>query len=97
MKTRLLKHILRDIVKETSNKSLVEERIHSIESDAQETERFCHEKFGMPILTEEEKKIQRKKTYDSLLKETKGKSPIDSKVLYKEVQDLITLLESDVL
>ena len=47
----------------------------------------------MPILTEEEKRIQRKNTYDKIFEEVKNNPPIDPKKLLKKVNELVKLLD----
>ncbi len=74
----------------------VNEQIKSLRKSSLETEKFCHEKLGMPILTEEEKKIQRKKLYEEIVKQSEGQPPIDHKKLYEEVKNIIKMLEYDI-
>jgi ERCC4-type nuclease len=78
------------------NKEWVDKQIKLLEESSRETERFCHEKLGMPLLTEKEKKTQRKKLLEKILKESEGKPPIDSKSLLKEVKSVVQLLEENV-
>ena len=73
----------------------INERIELLKESSLEMERFCHEKLGMPILTEEEKKIQRKRIYEEIIKECENKPRMTDKELFNEVMDIIKLLEED--
>ena len=79
------------------SKLTVDERIRILKRNSINNEKFCHEKLGMPILTEGEKKIQRKKLYEEIMKKYKGKKlpPFDAKKSYDRVKKMIKLLEND--
>lgn len=77
-----------------TNMSIKEMRANS-EKYNLEMDEFCLRECGIPIPTDEERKIIRKKLLKEITEEYKDKRPIDSKKLLKEVKEIIKLLEND--
>jgi len=75
----------------------VSEKILLAEKLTTDMENFCFHKYGISILSEDEKIKERKRLREEIIRESKNKPPINSKKLLKETKQLVTLLEKDIL
>lgn len=91
-----MKKLTKDIVVELKERSsnLEKEKLISLTKKInEEFETFCRDELKIPVLTEEEKKIQRKQLLSRIIKESKNEPPIDPKELLEEVKNVIQELE----
>jgi TRAP-type C4-dicarboxylate transport system substrate-binding protein len=83
MKKSQLKKLIKEAIEEVKMESILENGHRSIEI----AEKLL-EGMGIPRLSLEEKKRERKKLYDQIMKESNNQPPIDSKRLLEEAKNI---------
>ena len=86
---------LKMLVKETIKEEKLNQTLKLSKKLISEAEEFCKNEYGIPIPTEKERQLERKKLYEEIIKESRNKPKMDSKILFKEVKNIISLLKNN--